>query len=242
MCGLAAWASGSTSHWLACWAFGFDKSANAAADADRLSKADRLGLGLSDFNAVPFGLAAFQRVASIDLLAELSGEVLVGADAPDVLHSPLRAALGGRMPILPTLMAELLMELSLSQRSEYARIAPLIPQEPRFTIGLGVRYAPDFGAPNPPAPAPIVVPESTRLSGEISDPDGVRLAGVHVTVRVAGHEYSVSSAEDGSFALDDLPRGTAQIGIEGAGLLPSTQPVALDRREVVLPLRVARSR
>jgi hypothetical protein len=241
MCGLAAWDAGQHFTLAGLLGFRFDKSANAAADAERLSNADRLALGLSDFNAVPFGLAAFQRVASIELLAELSGEVLVGADAPDVLHSPLRAALGGRMPILPTLMAELLLELSLSQRSEYARIAPLIPQEPRFTIGLGLRYAPDFGAAKPPPPAPVVAPERTRLSGEISDPDGVRLAGVRVTVRVAGREYSVSSEDDGSFVLEDLPRGTAQIGIEGAGLLPSTQPVALDRREVVLPLQVARA-
>jgi hypothetical protein len=240
--GLAAWNAGRDFTLAGKLGFRFDQTKNAAPDVSRLSYADRLALGLSDFNAVPFGVAAFQRIAAFELLGELSGEALVGAHAPDLLHSPLRAALGGRWPVASSVVGELLLELSLSQRSQYSRVEPLIPAEPRFSVGLGVRYTPDFRKPAPAPPPPVVAPPAmTRLHGDVSDPDGLRLGSIHVTVRVAGREYSVSTSDDGGFDLDDLPRGRAQVAIDGPGLVPATQQVELDRAEVVLPLQAARA-
>jgi hypothetical protein len=223
--------------------FRFDQTAQAAPDVSRLSNADRLSLGLSEFNAVPFGVAAFQRIAGFELLGELSGEVLVGSNAPDLLHSPLRAALGGRWPVASSFSGELLFELSLSKRPDYTSVGPLIPVEPRFSVGLGVRYAPTFGKPAPaPAPLPVVAPAATtRLHGDVLDAEGVALGSVRVTVRVAGREFSASTSDDGAFELGDLPRGSAQLTIDGPGVIPATQPVELDRDEVVLPLQAARA-
>jgi hypothetical protein len=217
--------------------FRLDESAHAAPDLQRLSPADRMALGLSDFHALPLGIAFIQRIASLELAAELSGELLLGGNAPSVLKSPLRAAVVARVALGSGLSLELLARLGLSQRPRYARVLPLIPVEPRFFAGLGLRFAPQVTVPPPPAP---VAPRRSSLHGTLTDSEGAQLAAVRVALQLGADTYTVQTAEDGSFSLQDLPRGEAELRVTGDGLEPVAQAVLLDRPEVEVAVRVTR--
>jgi hypothetical protein len=239
---LAAWTATHALTLAGMFGFRLDETAHAAPPLARLSSADRLALGLSAFNALPFGLAAFQSLGPFEVLGELSGEWLIGKGAPAALRSPLRAALGGRVRLLSGLTVEMMLELSLSRRPSYAAIDALFPVEPRFTFGCGLRYAPDF---SPRATTAVTTPSAlllrTRLAGAILDPDGARLPGVRVSIRVAGETRATVSDGDGEYAFDDLPRGAARVTIDGAGLVATSQELELASASMVLPLQAARA-
>ena len=220
--------------------FRLDESAHAAPDLQRLSRADRMALGLSDFHALPLGIALIQRLGNMEIAGELSGDILLGNKAPNVLKSPLRAAVVARVPLGSGLSLELLARVSLSRRPRYAsepRATSLIPVEPRFFAGLGLRFAPEVVAP--PARAPEA-PRRSSLHGAITDPDGVPLAAVRVALQLGADTYTLQTADDGSFSLEDLPRGEAALRITGDGLEPVAQTVLLDRPEVEVSVRVTR--
>jgi hypothetical protein len=238
---LAAWTSAHGLTVAGMFGFRLDESAQAAPEVARLSNADRLALGLSDFNALPAGVAVFQAFGASELFGELSAEWLIGRDAPSALLSPLRAALGGRLQLQPGLTGELMLETSLSKRPSYTTVEALVPVEPRVSIGIGVRYTPDFSPEPPPAPvAAVPAALRTRLFGAVLDPDAARLPGVHVSIQVGDEARTVTSDARGEYAFDDLPRGVARLTIDGPGLLSTSQELTLAAAVVLLPLRAAR--
>jgi hypothetical protein len=238
---LAAWTSPHGLTLAGMFGFRLDETAQAAPEVGRLSHADRLALGLSDFNALPSGLAVFQSFGSFELFGELSAEWLVGAGAPSALKSPLRAALGGRLQLQPGLTGELMLETSLSKRPSYTQLEALFPVEPRVAVGIGVRYAPDF-SPHVKTAAPVrVAPEPrTRLFGAVLDPDSARLPGATVAIQIGDQARTTISDTRGEYAFDDLPRGMARLTIDGSGLLATSQELKLDKAVMLLPLRAAR--
>ncbi len=80
--------------------FRLDRSAESAGDAGALSQADRLSLGVSDSNAVLLGAGATFRAGNVEILGEVTWDLLVGADAPSLRESPLRLAAGVRVPLV----------------------------------------------------------------------------------------------------------------------------------------------
>jgi hypothetical protein len=80
---------------------------------------------------------------------------------------------------------------------------------------------------------------TTDLRGAVSDFEGLPLAGVHVSLSVAGRTYQTTSADDGSFSFDALPRGSAKIETEAAGLEPNSGVLALDGPTQALSLQLA---
>jgi hypothetical protein len=76
-----------------------DRSAASVEEPERLSLADRLSLGLSDFNAVLVGVGASYKVGEAQLLAEWSLDLLHGKDKPAFSQSPMRIGLGARLPV-----------------------------------------------------------------------------------------------------------------------------------------------
>ena len=217
--------------------FRLDESARAAPDVKRLSPADRMALGLSDFHALPVGIAVIQRLGLLELAGELSGELLLGAKAPSVLKSPLRAALVARVLLRAGLSLEVLARVGLRQRPRYGRETPLIPVDPRFVVGVGLRFAPEAAAPKAPAPR---APRRSSLHGTVTDADGAQLAAVRVALQLGADTYTVKTAVDGSFSLQDLPRGEAELRITDDGIEPVAQTVRLDRPEVEVSVRVTR--
>jgi hypothetical protein len=246
--GLASWALRRGVSVAAMAGFRLDQTASAAPNLMALSNADRLSLGLSAFDAVPFGVAVFQRLRRHVLFGEFSGEWLVGKGAPAALRSPLRAAVGGRLHVSESFSGELLLELGLSRRPSYTTIEALIPVEPRFGVSLGVRYAPgpapaaaSVTSPAPPkGPAPVVAARNTRLRGFVFDPDGVRVEGVRVTIDVAGVGQQVESGPDGEYLFETLPLGRAIVTLEGPGLVTTRQELELTQSDMLLPLQAAR--
>jgi hypothetical protein len=238
---LAAWTTTHGPTVAGMFGFRLDETAHAAPPLERLSSGDRLALGLSAFNALPFGVAVFQSLGQLDVMGELSGEWLVGKGAPAALRSPLRAALGGRTRLLPSLTGEIMLELSLSRRPSYVHIEALFPVEPRVTVGIGLRYVPDFASGVVASPSTSTPPLRTRLAGPILDPDGARLPGVRVSIRVAGELRTTVSDGSGEYAFDDLPRGLALVTIDGAGVVATSQELALARPDMLLPLQAARA-
>ena len=222
--------------------FRLDETRHAGPDASRLSAADRLSLGLSQFNALPCGVALFQALGRHELLAEFSAEWLLGKGAPDAAHSPMRAALGGRLGFAAGFSGELLLELGLSRRPAYTVFETLIPVEPRFAVMLGLRYVPVASKPEPPPPpAPVAAPQTTRLSGFVFDPDGARLSDIHVAIRVGDVELSVVSGVDGEYSFQELPRGHAHIVLDGPGVVATSQELELTQPDMLLPLQAARA-
>jgi hypothetical protein len=218
----------------------FDGSAAAAPDhLERLSPADRMALGLSDFDAIPIGISALTHVGEVQLAGELSGELLVGKGAPKLIDSPLRASAIGRMPLARGVLGELRMSLSLSDRPKYNRITPLIPLEPRFTIALGLRFAP---APAPAIAAPkSVMPIVSELRGVVVDDTGSALPAIDMTVQVGSRTYTSRTAADGSFVFAGLPREHARLQSHGEGYTDASLETQLDRALVEVTVHMTRS-
>jgi hypothetical protein len=226
-----------TGGWVVSAQLGFrvDNSAEAAPEVARLSRADRLALGLSDANAIPIGVSLTRALEAWQLSGELSGEILVGSAAPSFFQSPLRAAAVARLPVARDLSIELFARLSLSSRPEYARVSPLVPIEPRLGLGVGLRYA--------LSPQPVVVraPERTDLYGATVDAEGAPIENALVVVRVAGLAVAQRTLSDGSFHFENLPRGAAQLeaSAEDAEVQPIERGIVLDRSEQAIALRLS---
>ncbi|HET8933764.1 MAG TPA: carboxypeptidase-like regulatory domain-containing protein [Polyangiales bacterium] len=220
--------------WLLSAQLGFrvDNSAHAAPDLARLSRADRLALGASDFNALPLGVAATKSIDAWQLSAELSGEILLGGDAPSFLQSPLRAAVIARTPVARDLSIELFSRLSLSQRPDYARLHPLLPVEPRLMLGVGLRFAAE------PAPAPQA-PARSDLRGSIVDAEGAPISNALVVLRIQELAMAQRTKEDGSFRFENLPRGAARVQVTAEELEPLERALVLDRAEQTISLQLS---
>jgi hypothetical protein len=212
-----------------------DNSAHAAPDVERLSLADRLALGLSDFHAVPLGAAITTGLGPAQVSGELSCDLLVGKGAPSLRYSPLRAAVVTRLPVARSLSLELLARLSLSARPDYERVYPLLPVEPRFSLGLGLRYA----AEDPPQ-VTVHQPEHTEVYATVTDTEGAVFRDALVVLRVGSHVDSARSGEDGSIHFHAVPRGEAQLQVTAEEIEPLERRVLLDRSELAISLQVTR--
>ncbi|MET0385527.1 MAG: carboxypeptidase-like regulatory domain-containing protein, partial [Polyangiales bacterium] len=226
-------------HWELAAQLGYRFDRSAAAAPDDLAghtRAERMGLGLSDFDALPLGVALLHQRGKLALAAELSGEILVGSGSPGLQESPLRAALIARWPLGDGWALEGLARLALSARPEYTRVLPLIPVEPRLTIALGVRFVP----PQKPPPAAKLAPERSDFSGEVHDEAGEPVAAAHLSLQIGGETYAVQTDAAGRFGLRDLPRGAAELLIAGDDIIATHRHVLLDRTAVELSIDVAR--
>ncbi|HVZ31684.1 MAG TPA: hypothetical protein VG963_04615, partial [Polyangiaceae bacterium] len=95
--------------------FHLDRSGQVVPDPARVSASDRRTLEMSDWNALQWGVGASRRLtrAKTELLAELSGELLVGAGAPGVLRSPWQLSFGARQPLGEALSLSFSADLGL---------------------------------------------------------------------------------------------------------------------------------
>jgi hypothetical protein len=214
-----------------------DNSANSAPEPLHLRYGDQIALGLSDSHALLIALGlAYAPLPALLLFGELSGQILLGEEAPSFLESPLRAAIGARY-FIGGLALELTAIPSLSQRPNTAADAPLVPIEPRFTMLAGLRY--DFlrasakGEQSKPSQAHPIEPEArpeeqlVTLRGALRDEAGKPIPDAKVTItHAAGNEGSVSQV-DGSFSFAGLRSGTVTLRAEAPGFQPSTWEVAV---------------
>jgi Carboxypeptidase regulatory-like domain len=232
--------------------FRLDRSAASAEDADLLSQADRLSLGVSDASAVLVGLGATYRLGSVDILGELTWDLLLGEDAPELRGSPMRVAAGVRVPVLEILAAELVVESNLAELPSAAAGEPLVPYEPRISVGVGLHYR--FGASRakprttpaeqPETPEPETPPAARTgvIRGRVQGAGGVAVPSAAVTVEIGGAPREVALDAEGRFRVDDVPPGPVTVSVRAEGFEPATRSLTLaagDDQELAIELERA---
>jgi hypothetical protein len=221
-----------------------DESFNSAPDLTRLRQGDRVALGLSDSHALLLGLGLGYFVTSrLTVFGELSGDILLGKQAPAFLASPLRAALGARYFVLDQLQLELALHTSLSQRPSITPSDPLVPIEPRIAAVFGLRAT--FGAPKKPKPTakPVIQeppPEPTplaTLSGVLTDQHGAPLP--EVTVKLLATDGLLETITDaqGRYSFGQLHAGKAELSADAAGFKSTRWNVEINQAPVEVPAR-----
>jgi carboxypeptidase family protein len=212
----------------------FDRTGRLLEHAAEYSEGDRLALQVSDFDAVVAGVGASYRLRETELLAEVGGDVLVGASAPSFAESPLRASLGGRQHLSEALSLRLDADVSLSTRAGRTPGDPLYPIEPRLQVAFGMAYqlldwerrepAPDQPAPlrrpAPPAPGALLVNVTTL--------DGFPLSDAHVELRVGAAEQPVPHERLERYHLAGVAPGEVELRVGAERLATITRRVRVE--------------
>jgi hypothetical protein len=224
-----------------------DRSAEAGERAPRLGLGDRVALGLSDFDAVLVGVGSGIFFGDTELLVEVSGDLLVGGDAPPLLESPLRATTGVRQALSKQLAAEFLVNVSLSGRPDVLPSSPLVPIEPRVSAFAGIRYAfggeaevkPALEEAAPPPAEVVAPPVSTATDAPVEvvviDDQGVPVENAKVSITIAGAKREVPREASGSYRDEHVPAGTGVLAVEAVGFEPLERPV---KTQAGTPLKV----
>lgn len=217
-----------------------DNSANSAPDTERLRYGDLIALGLSDSSALLLGLGVVRRIQAVQVFGELSAQLLLGSQAPPVLQSPLRAALGARYFFSDPLSVELSVIPVFSQRPNTAPDAPLVPIEPRVSVLAGVRYQ-FLSKRKEAAPPPVAVadPSATdepqliaAIRGNLTDESGAPLPDATVILNDAeGTQQESVSQGDGSYVFEGAKPGKATLSVSAPGF-----DALMVEVEVVAPL------
>lgn len=238
--------------------FRLDRSAESARDADALSQADRLSLGVSDSNAVLLGAGATFRAGNVEILGELTWDVLVGADAPSLRESPLRLAAGVRLPVLDNLAAQIILESNLARLPTAAPGEPLVPYEPRISVAVGLHYR--FGTPSrarpgsgdtsdgPGRPGTRGAAQPGVIYGRVQGAGGVAVPSAVVTVASASAQPRASSDAtpdvttdappafkteattdaEGRFRITGVPGGPVTVTARAEGFDPVTRSLTVE--------------
>jgi hypothetical protein len=205
--------------------FRVDRS-DEAVDVLSLTRADRLGLGASESNAVLLGAAVSYRQGRVDWLGEWTWDVLVGSRAPGAFESPMRLEAGFRYWPTETLHFEAMLGASPSARPSLAASARLAPIEPRVwanvAVGLAFPFAKPAPPPTPASPPPAAPPSAALVTGGVQgrvlDEAGAP---------VAGAEVAVVSVTDGlTHAPEPVARATTDA--EGRYGMPGLAPGAYE--------------
>lgn len=238
---LVSWLDAS-SNWSVLGSLGvrIDNSANSAPDTERLRYGDLIALGLSDSSALLVAVGVMRRIQAFQVFGELSGQLLLGKDAPPLIQSPLRAAIGGRYFFSERLSTELSVIPVFSQRPNTSPDAPLVPIEPRVSVLAGVRY--QFLSKKPePKPSEAIKTEPTALDepkqiaairGSLTDESGAPLPDATVLLNHSeGTQQESVSQGDGSYVFEGIKPGKVTLSVSASGFDPLMWEV-----QVVAPL------
>jgi len=216
----------------------YDRTAGVARDPARYRSGDRLSLEVSQFDAVRLGAGGAYRLGATELLAELSGDLLVGHGAPELLDSPLRVSAGVRQRLGEQFSLRVLADTSLSARPPVGATDPLLPVEPRFQFLVGMAYhwfdAPAQSAPTPAEPAPLprrpepaAPPALASLEVHVSTLDGYPLSDATVEIVEGEQAIEVPHGQLESYRLEQIAPASATLRVSAARLQTYTQPIVL---------------
>lgn len=189
-------------------------AASAPPDAERLSRADRLALGVGDGPMLLLGAGVFWTGRAATLYGEWTWDMPVGEGAPRPLESPMRADAGlrWRASSLGRPTFELSAEVALSKRPDLMAEVPLVPVEPRVTLLAAASWS--FGggravtiAHPPDGGGAVAAPPTQHVRGRLVTPTGEPLAGVRVHI---GDRATTTDAQ-GGFELDGVPAGEVRL-------------------------------
>ncbi len=202
-----------------------DRSAASISEPERLSLADRMSLGLSDYNAVLATVGMSYDIGSATVLAEWSLDLLHGSDAPSFRSSPMRVAVGASYPVAENwaLFGSSEFRLSEVQASEVSSM--LLPFDPRISVLAGVQMR--FGTKS--ASAPTVLPDvdvktdpepvvtTAAVNGRVTS-DAAPISGATlVLVDSEGEEHTTTTDTDGAYVMPAISVGRATIAVSADG-------------------------
>jgi hypothetical protein len=179
-------------------------------------------------------------VGRLEILAEVSGSLLLGPGAPPVVESPLHATAGGRLHLSERWSVELLVDGSPGKRPRVGPAEPLVPIDPRVGGLLGLRYrfaarkaAPAPTAPPPPAPAPKLaptppVPVDAPFEVTLTDEEGAPVRGAEVTVNFGERSETLVGDDSGLYRHEHVPKGAAKLVIRAPGYEPFERDVVVE--------------
>jgi hypothetical protein len=225
-----------------------DRGAEAGERAPRLGFGDRAALGLSDFDAVLLGVGVAVPLGAVEVLAEVSGDVLVGTGAPSMAASPLHATAGARWALSESLSLEMLVDGSLGKRPKVGSTEPLVPIDPRIGGLVGLRYhfmpkrAATVAAAPPPkrtAPAPVpppALPVDAPFEVTLVDEQGAPVRGADVTLQSGERSSPLTGDDAGRYRNEHAPKGPAKLVIKAPGYEPFERDVVVEPgKSVSLP-------
>ena len=227
--------------------FRLDRSAQTVPDPDRLRRADRLALGISDTNALLLGAGVVGRAANgLEALAEWTWDLRVPPEGLRATDSPMRLDAGVRWTPTDrgTVQLQLLVEVSPSSRPSIGPGEPLAVVEPRVSgiMGLILRPSRPSAAPPPSEAASAPPPKPTEQAaapaapseakagsarGRITDQDGRAVA--RARVHIGGLEAGVDVETDaqGGFERGEIAPGKTEVSVAAEGYRGETRSVEI---------------
>ncbi len=256
---LSGWARGDGIRIAGYAGYRLDMTEGVAKDRDRYRLGDRLALGASGYDAVLVGIGTSVPLDGVELLAEVSGDILIGRGAPGLAESPLRASLGVRAALSDVAALQLLGTASLSSRPDLEPASPLVPIEPRLGALLGFRYrfwqgpevplardSPETrrGAPPPESPRKVAPPPEPPKKAEPPPTNTVRitvvdkntnhpLSDAEAEIILDGEVRSLKFVTGSTFELSDVPIGRAELVVRADRLEEWREPVEVTAGEPV---------
>ncbi len=226
--------------------FRYDRSGNTAESVELFRPGDRLALGLSDFHALRFGLGGRYALGARQLIAELSGEVLLGKASPSLPQSPYRASLGLTQPLTETFGLQVVGNASLSARPQDPTAQGLAPVEPRAELFLRLVYSSPtarvVAPPEPPPAAPAVVPppapETAQLDVVVTGPDGEPLSDAEVVLERAGQRQQVPLYNLSTYRLAEVEYGPGRVIVTAERLQTRELEVHVDRDPIEVSVQL----
>jgi hypothetical protein len=221
--------------------FRYDRSASAVLAPREYRAGDRLALGLSEFNAIPLGIAAGYRWGRTEWIVEGSADLLVGSAAPSLSRSPSRLGGGARHALTERLALTWLIEVALSARPATGNSDPLVPVEPRWQVQLGFAYkvfdwepvapAAAVAAPTPAPPLPLPPAPASSILVHVATTDGYPLSDATVELQVGEVSLLVPHQNLEAYALNAPPSGEATLRISAPRLKTQTRSLRLQSGE-----------
>jgi len=218
--------------------FRWDNS-DQALEVERLLDGDRRTLHASSFNAVELGLAGSYRLDRLELIGEVSADVLVGKDSKDgegpprFAEDPINLAVAARYDLTPAWMLRGQLTYSPSSVPDPYPEDVLIATLPRFAVLVGVsaRFFDRHSPPPPQAkvavapPAPVVAappppppPPTGVVSGRVVDEGGRPLADVEVfLVQLDEPPVRTFSDAEGRFVFEGVLTGQSRVTVKSPG-------------------------
>lgn len=235
-----------------------DRSEGTAKDADLFRLGDRIALGISEFDAVLVGVGTVVPLGAVNLLGEVSADILVGSGAPSISESPLRADLGVRLGLGSSSALELLLEGALGSRPDVEPGAALVPIEPRLTALVGFRHRFVDGPPPPavappppppqateqpkpeqapkpkppPPPEPKAIP-TNHLRVTVVDQTGHPLSDAKVELKTPEGVRVLDFVEGSTFEARDVQVGQYEVIVTAERLKPHEETVSITEGEPV---------
>lgn len=224
--------------------FRLDNSAESVEDPATLSLADRVSLGVSDYNAVVGGAHFTMPAGKAFFGAEASVDYFLGDGAPGAI---LRGGVHGGLHLTNNWSLLAFVEVAkvpgIDAGDVAMNVVPLIPYEPMITGGLGLQGR--FGRKTDghitvnPRPSEVEDTAFADVSGTVTDETGKPVIGAKVSVKLEKITGTGTTDDKGNFTVDRLAIGrtvkgtttlddtVAEVSLEVAGKKPVKQTLTL---------------